>query len=254
MKLFLEMIRRSGDGMATLKQRLGAVLIPALPINRRTFDILRHELRSFTLRARNLASVRYYSEIRRLRRSKDLSVNLGSGGKGLEGWVNIELVRARDTSFCFDIRRTLPLADQSVSRILAEHVVEHIDHRQDIPKVFADWFRVLRKGGIVRIVVPDVPKFMDAYLTNDFDKWMALGFDLNNMPSDMSTQMQLVNHVFHQSGEHLFGYDFETMKWALRNAGFSTIERMSYRVSKDPLLTIDQENNAPYSLYVEATK
>jgi hypothetical protein len=44
------------------------------------------------------------------------------------------------------------------------------------------------------------------------------------------------------------------LEWALRDAGFSTVEQMSYRISRDLLLAIDQENHALYSLYVEAVK
>jgi hypothetical protein len=66
--------------------------------------------------------------------------------------------------------------------------------------------------------------------------------------------MHVVNHVFHRGGEHSFGYDFETLEWALHKAGFSTVEQMSYKASRDPLLAIDQENHAPYPLYVEAMK
>lgn len=64
----------------------------------------------------------------------------------------------------------------------------------------------------------------------------------------------MINHIFHQSGEHLFAYDFETLSWALRHAGFREIVKQSFRQSCDPELAIDQENHAPYSLYVEARK
>jgi len=32
--------------------------------------------------------------------------------------------------------------------------------------------------------------------------------------------MTMINHVFHQGGEHQFAYDFEIIRWALNNAGF----------------------------------
>ena len=176
------------------------------------------------------------------------------GGRGLPDWVNIELVGMRDTTLCLDVRRRLPLADNSVSRILAEHIVEHIDFREDIPAVFLDWHRVLQQGGVLRIVVPDARRYLQAYVDGTPGKWQELGWDVDNMPSDIHTSMHAVNHVFHQGGEHLFGYDFETLAWALRQAGFNAIEQVSYRVSRDPKLAIDQANHAPYSLYVEAVK
>ncbi|WP_428682624.1 class I SAM-dependent methyltransferase [Reyranella sp.] len=148
--------------MAILKSRIGAVVIPALPINRRTFDILRYELLALCTRALNAINPSHQGKVRKLRERKDLSVNLGSGGKGLPGWINVELRRHHDTTFCLDIRHPLPLADGSVARMLAEHVVEHLDFRQDIPRVLADWHRVLRPDGVLRIIVPDVKRRLSA--------------------------------------------------------------------------------------------
>jgi predicted SAM-dependent methyltransferase len=240
--------------VATLKSKLGSVLIPLFPVDRRTFDILRREFRALKTRAMNTISPSYYRRVASLRSQHDLSLNIGSGGRGLPNWVNIEVISMRDTTLCLDIRRRLPLADGSVARILAEHVIEHIDFRNDVPFVFRDWHRVLRSGGVARIVVPDAKRFLAAYVSQDKKIWRDLGWDLSNMPDDIYTPMHIVNHIFHQGGEHLFAYDFETIEWALRKAGFSVIKEMSYKTSCDSLLAIDQENHAPYSLYVEAVK
>jgi predicted SAM-dependent methyltransferase len=229
------------DPVVTLKSKIGAVLIP-------------HELRALRTRIRNLLSPTYHREVRILRTRRDLSVNIGSGGKGKNDWINIELIPMRDTTLCLDIRRRLPLSDNSVCRIIAEHILEHIDFRSDVPNVFRDWHRVLQPGGVVRIIVPDGRRFLEAYVSGEAKKWSDLGWPLQGMPVDIYTPMHIVNHIFHQGGEHLFAYDLETLDWALRRAGFSSVEKMSYRVSRDPLLAIDQENHAPYSLYVEAVK
>ena len=240
--------------MATLKSKIGAFVIPGLPINRRTFDILRYELLALGTRALNVVNPSHREKICELRKRKDLSVNVGSGGKGLPGWVNIELHRHHDTTLQLDIRHPLPLADNSVARILAEHVVEHIDFRQDIPRVLSDWHRILRPDGVLRIIVPDIKRMIEAYVSGDKARWLELGWDLEAMPGDIHTPMHILNHTFNQDSEHLFAYDFETLALVLRRAGFETIERMSYRRSRDPQLAIDQQYHAPYSLYVEAVK
>lgn len=240
--------------MATLKSRIGAWLIPLLPLDRRAFDILRFELRAWRTRAGNALNPAYHRKIARLRRRRDLSLNLGSGGRGLPNWINVELVPMRDTTLRLDIRRALPLADACVARIFAEHVVEHVDFRANLPPMLRDWYRILQPGGTVRIVVPDARRFVEAYVAGDLEKWKALGWDPMNLPHDIFTTMHVVNHTFHQEGEHLFGYDFETLKLALVKAGFPTVEQCSFGNSRDPLLAIDQPNHKPYSLYVEAVK
>jgi predicted SAM-dependent methyltransferase len=233
---------------------MGAVIIPMLPVNRRTFDILRHELRALRTRLKNSISPLYHRRVSCLRRQRGLSLNLGSGGRGRPDWVNVELTRHRDTTLCLDIRRKLPFASGSVRRVLIEHALEHVDFRGDVPLLLRELHRVLEPNGILRVIVPDAERFLAAYTSRDPEQWRRLGWDIERLPHDIFTPMHAINHIFHQSGEHLFGYDFETLRFALQEAGFREIHRMSFGQSHDADLAIDQEGHAPYSLYVEAAK
>jgi predicted SAM-dependent methyltransferase len=237
-----------------LKSRIGRAVIPMLPVNRRTFDILRHEFRTLRARLFNFVNPIYYIRVGRLRQQRELSLNVGSGGRGLPNWVNIDLARHRDTTLRLDIRRGLPLASNSVQRILIEHVLEHVDFRSDIPRLLQEFHRVLQPDGTLRIIVPDAERFLIAYASREPSAWRALGWDVTQLPRDIFTPMHVINHIFHQSGEHLFAYDFETLQYALHQAGFREINRKSFRQSRDPRLAIDQGGHAPYSLYVEAVK
>ncbi len=237
-----------------VKSRIGSVLRRVLPINRRTFDVLRHELRALGTTVGNALNPSHHCIVARLRRRRELSINLASGGRGLKGWVNVELRPAADTTICLDIRRRLPFADGSARRIFAEHVVEHLDFREDVPRLFAEFHRILAPGGVVRIVVPDAGRFLEAYAKRDNDLWKALGWDLQALPDDIHTAMHAVNHIFHQSGEHLFAYDFETVAYALQRAGFREVHQRACGLSGDEKLAIDQIHHAPYSLYAEAVR
>lgn len=238
--------------MTTLKSRVGTILIPILPMSWRSFDILRYEITALKTRATNSFSIRHRRRLRQLRKGRGLSLNIGSGGHGLPDWINIELRRHRDTTLCLDIRRPLPFSNGSVKRILIEHVLEHVDFREDVPRMLSDFYRVLEPGGILRIIVPDGGRFAKAYASNDSEAWHNLGW--GQLPPDIVTPMHALNHVFHQSGEHLFAYDFDTLSLVLRDMGFNKVEKTSFRQSRDPKLAIDQENHALYSLYVEAVK
>jgi predicted SAM-dependent methyltransferase len=238
-----------------IKQAIGRALIPNLPIGRRSFDILRYEFGCLARRVVNVFSPRYRARIRRLRAQNGISLNLGSGGKGLPGWINIDARWSADCYVACDIRRRLPLRDGQVMRLFAEHVVEHLDFRGDIPVVFGEFYRVLEPGGTVRIIVPDAGRFAEAYANLSREAaFQALGWDLDNLPRDIHTPMHVLNHIFHQSGEHLFGWDFDTMRLLLNQAGFTHVSRQQYRVSSDPELAIDQPVHRAYSLVVEARK
>jgi predicted SAM-dependent methyltransferase len=237
----------------TLKQRLGQWFMPRLPVSREFVRELRFEANSRLCGLRNALSPRYHRDIRRLRRQTGLSLNVGSGGRGLAGWINTDAVRhPADQSFACDVRRGVPLNDGSVRRIMAEHVVEHLSFRHELPGVLAEFLRLLEPGGMVRIVVPDGRRFTEAYLRNDPAAWAALGFQ--ELPGDLPTPMALLNHVFRQDGEHHFAFDFATLEWALSRAGFASVRRCAFGESADPLLAIDRREHAQYSLYVEARK
>jgi predicted SAM-dependent methyltransferase len=238
----------------TLKNRIGRILIPLLPFNRRTFDILRHEVNAIGVRIANFLSLPHRRIVRDLQSASGLSINLGSGGKGLESWVNVEMRRSGDTVLVLDVRRPLPFSDASARRVLAEHVLEHMDFRTDALNLAKEVYRVLEPGGTFRVIVPDCKKFLEAYVEGEPEKWRLLGWDLEAMPADIYSPMHIVNHVLHQEGEHLFGYDFETLSWLLRNAGFKVISEMAYQESLDTELAIDQANHASYSLYVDAVR
>jgi predicted SAM-dependent methyltransferase len=57
----------------------------------------------------------------------------------------------------------LPYADGSVTEIRASHVLEHFPHGQ-VADVIKDWVRCLKKGGKLKIAVPDFQKIAEDYL------------------------------------------------------------------------------------------
>jgi hypothetical protein len=121
------------------------------------------------------------------------------------------------------------------------------------PFVLGELLRV-QPGGVARIIVPDLELYTQAYVSRDPERFRELGWDLERMPDDIFTPMHILNHVFQQDGEHLFGYDFETLAWLLRRVGFADVQRMRYGESLDPDLAIDRLEHAKYSLYVDARK
>ena len=237
----------------TLKQRIGRALIGVAPVNRRTFDILRHEIGAARTRLLARVSPRTRRRLRQIRQDQRIRVNLGSGGSGHKEWVNLDVRGHRqDASLAWDIRRALPFRDGQAAMVLAEHVVEHLEFHEDVPALFREVLRVLEPGGHFRIVVPDAERWARAYANRDAEAWADLGFP--ELPEGMATPMMLLNHCFHQSGEHQFGWDFETLEHVLRQAGFVDVQRCEFGRSAVEGLAIDLPNHAPYSLYVEAVK
>lgn len=225
------------------------------PVGRRALMAFRFEAENLLQRCANALSPAYHRKVRALQHMSGISVNFGSGGRGVAGWINIDInSRHADQYIAHDLRRRLPFRSGQVKRIFAEHVVEHLDFRHEVPLVFAEFHRILEPGGVLRIIVPDAGRFLHAYVAQSREEFLTLGWDLDQLPGDIHSPMHVINHIFHQEGEHLFGWDYQTMEWALKQAGFSTVARCSYRESSDTELTLDRPEHAPYSLYVEATR
>ena len=64
-----------------------------------------------------------------------------------------------------DLRKSIPFADASVDAVYHSHVLEHLD-RDIVPGFFAEIRRVLRPGGVHRVVVPDLEKQARSYIAS----------------------------------------------------------------------------------------
>ena len=236
----------------TLKQRIGKWLFAHMPITRFLFDQLRIEINALIVWFLNCFSPKQRARLRRIRMSDDLRVNVACGPHVVPGFVNLDLHGTSPEIVRWDCRRTLPLRDQSALGIRAEQFVEHLEVREELPSFLADCLRVLKPGGVLRVIVPNARKHMEAYLQPDLN-----AFDVLTWPSfskELPTRMDVVNHVFHQYHEHRWAYDFENLSDRLKTAGFGLVKEMGYERSIDPKLVCDRPIHAPYSLYVDAVK
>ena len=237
----------------TLKQRLGKSLFAHMPITRFLFDQLRFEINALLVVSfLNRFSPRQRAKLQRIRAQHGVRVNVACGPHIEPGFVNLDLFAASPEVVRWDCRWTLPLRDGTAVGIRAEQFLEHLEVLEELPSFLADCLRVLRPGGVLRVIVPDARRHIEAYLHADVAAFEALIWPA--FSKELPTKMDVVNHVFHQYHEHRWAYDFENMKHRLETAGFIRIQQMSYRQSNDPALACDREVHAPYSLYVEAFK
>src|ERR1051325_1492868 len=94
---------------------------------------------------------------RELRRvdAKPVAVHVGSGGHHIAGWINIDFLSAPPVDVCTDASFALPFRSNTIDYIHSEDFIEHVD--LDGGKRFiAEGFRVLKPGGVMRILTPDL--------------------------------------------------------------------------------------------------
>jgi predicted SAM-dependent methyltransferase len=197
---------------------------------------------------------------KRFRNSDNLLVNIAPGAHGRIGWVNVDVFRGPNINCLYDCRKSLPFPDESVRAIFCEHFFEHLDYTEEIPSFLSECHRVLKKNGVMRLILPDAEKYLRAYCA---DTWQALR-EIRGMSQDnrdpyfhceYHTPIELINVLFRQGHEHKFAHDFESVKYSLQLCGFSEIRRQTYGVSWMPQeMVLDQTIRASESLYVEARK
>lgn len=190
---------------------------------------------------------------------KQLYVNAGAGGHGRPGWINMDAYPNNGINFLWDFRKGLPFDPGSVKGFFSEHLLEHLDYQTEVTRFLRDAFAALQSGGTIRLIVPDAGKYLAAYMAEGWSELVHTRPLLDGNIDTFSnrrfdTKMELVNEVFRQGGEHKFAWDFETMRLALRRAGFVDIEQQTFNVGSDTNLLIDSPRRAAESLYVEARK
>jgi len=134
-----------------------------------------------------------------------------------------------------DLRRPLPFATSSVDAIYASHVLEHL-HAEDAARLLGECLRVLRPGGYLRLVLPDLRSMVEEYLA-DADPEAAvrlnrrLLFCPERHPRGLWHRLQA---VFGDMHSHKFMYDLPSLSLRLALAGFSDIRGMGYLESRIP--------------------
>lgn len=179
---------------------------------------------------------------RRLQSRGPLRLHLGSGTNSLPGWVNVDLLRpGRTLDLYWDLRRPLPFPDATVDAIFAEHLLEHLPFQAGVG-LLRECRRVTGLGGIVRVGVPDLDRYIASYLGRDDI--------IERVRPGRPSRALALGEPFFLYG-HRCMYDFETMQRALLDAGFTHVEHSSFgqgRLQPSP----DSIGRRAETMYVEA--
>jgi predicted SAM-dependent methyltransferase len=180
-------------------------------------------------------------------RSSPVFLNLGAGPRGVDDphWINVDAAPAPGVRFLIDFRRPLPFADASLDGVFCEHVLEHFG-QEDGERLVREVGRILRPGGVFRVIVPDAEYVLRSYFESP-DELVATRGD------GQGTAMEMVNSYFRQRYEHQFMYDWATLANVLLRAGFTDVVRSRFREPGGcSRLRIDDPKYERESLYVEA--
>ena len=91
-------------------------------------------------------------------------INAGCGGVYHKDWINLDFAPASSDVIACNILKGLPFPNASADAIYHSHVLEHLP-RQEGTEFVRECARVLKPGGIIRIVIPDLEQLARNYLT-----------------------------------------------------------------------------------------
>jgi predicted SAM-dependent methyltransferase len=118
----------------------------------------------------------------------------------------------------------IPAHDGSLELVYHAHMLEHLTILEGISFI-KECFRVLKVGGMMRVLVPDLELWSRAYLSND--QFFLTEYQKVLDKSVYVTPGAIFMGMLHNH-EHKMGYDFETLKWLLETNGFGNITRTLY--------------------------
>ncbi|MBX3358383.1 MAG: methyltransferase domain-containing protein [Phycisphaeraceae bacterium] len=234
------------------------------------------------LQAPATSAARVERETARLLASSLDKLNFGCGTFPLAGWTNIDngdgewyvapaVDSAKEPVVALDIFEALAaLPDRCASCVYSEHVFEHFTLQQG-HEILRQWARILRPGGVVRVVTPDLEAEARIYLRQlnpapdeviDAHRLRWLDTRYAFQPGEKLTRAMVLNHGMWLDG-HKFVYDFETIGQSLRLAGFDSVVRARFGESRHAELRgIDKHDGGEtgrawipsIALVVEATR
>ena len=198
-------------------------------------------------------------------------VNLGCGMHCLSGWLNIDgsltsllgtnidvlnklLYKVAGSSAYYDFNHFndiiknkklywrnlsdgIPLNDNSIDVVFSSHFLEHLT-KNDGQQLLSDIYRILKPGGLVRILVPDLDLAIQRFNKGEINETLDLFF-YTSEECDFSA--------------HKYNYTFGSLKNKLEEIGFIGVVKQSHKKGECP--DIEYLDIYPdHSLYVEAKK
>jgi len=150
-------------------------------------------------------------------------VNIACGTNFVEGWINLDYIPVSPVIKKANLLGRLPFADNSVDILYSSHFLEHVPIKK-VSYFLNECFRVLKSGGQIRLVLPDLQELCREYLCRreagdhkkaDFvvlelldqcvrmETGGELGAYYQSLLSDTSDEVtQLMKYVVYRTGEN----------------------------------------------------
>ncbi|HZP88885.1 MAG TPA: methyltransferase domain-containing protein [Burkholderiales bacterium] len=205
-----------------------------------------------------------------------MKLNLGCGSQVPEGWTNVDYALGarfakiplflllnrklrlfnldwNKNIYLHDLTKTFPWADCSTDVVYTSHTLEHFS-KEAGRRFLKECYRVLRKNGIIRIVVPDLRYLVVEYLEgrSRADEFVAsLGVLYASSDSGLKNRLSPFIQFPHI---HKCMYDSSTLLEILKETGFDASSRAAFDSDIDDIRSVEAEGRTENAVIVEGRK
>lgn len=203
-----------------------------------------------------------------------MKLNLGCGSQVPDQWNNVDYALGarffkipffhtlnkkvklfnldwNDKIYLHDLTKKFPWADSSIDIIYSSHTLEHFS-KEDGRRFLSECHRVLRKDGIIRIIVPDLRHDVTEYIegrinADDFVEKLGVlyGHSNNTLKKRLAPFFQF---------PHKCMYDNSRLIEILNEVGFDASTRASFDSDIEDIRLVELESRTEKAVIVEGRK
>ncbi len=174
-------------------------------------------------------------------------LNWGCGEHIAPGWINSDIKEASGVDLVADIRKGLPLATDSLDYAVSVHALPELPY-PDLAPALRELCRVLKPGGVLRLVLPDLDRAITAYRKGDSGYFKVDPDEVQSLGGQLIVQM-----LWYGYSRSLFTADLT--QELLEKAGFNGVRHCRYGQTASAFAEIvELDNREDESLYVEGAK
>lgn len=160
-----------------------------------------------------------------------VNLNIGSGAKSEDpNWIGVDAFAEADVKA---LMWDLPFEDESVDNIYCAQALEHIS-KFDVVPTLREWVRVLKIGGKIQIVVPDLEWCVWWWLRHQTVDW-----DLDILYGNQK----------HEGEYHKTGYTPKILRDYIVIAGSLDIKRMEYWWGDEKITSLGPDDKMGYEVH-----
>lgn len=158
-----------------------------------------------------------------MRQTNSPKLNIGCGKNILPGWLNADLHPIFEAVW-MNAAEMSRHNDNIYTACLCEHMIEHVP-KPSGRRFVEEIFRVLRPGGLLRVVTPDLSAMSRIVLEPEARESAEYLAAIQNPETSDLSACDAVNDIFYSHG-HRYIYTIVEMSALLEEAGFTDLQVM----------------------------